>query len=152
MRIAIIHEWLVTYSGSERVLEQILAVYPDADLFCVIDFLDNQNREFILGKKTTTTFIQHLPKARSKYRSYLPLMPLAIEQLDLSNYDLVISSNHAVAKGVLTGPDQLHISCIYSPIRYAWDLQHQYLKYAGLDGGVKGWLAKWILHKIRLWD
>jgi len=152
MRIAIIHEWLVTYSGSERVLEQILAVYPDADLFCVIDFLDNQNREFILGKKTTTTFIQHLPKARSKYRSYLPLMPLAIEQLDLSNYDLVISSNHAVAKGVLTGPDQLHISCIYSPIRYAWDLQHQYLKHAGLDGGVKGWLAKWILHKIRLWD
>ena len=152
MRIAIIHEWLVTYSGSERVLEQILAVYPDADLFCVIDFLDNQNREFILRKKTTTTFIQHLPKARSKYRSYLPLMPLAIEQLDLSNYDLVISSNHAVAKGVLTGPDQLHISCIYSPIRYAWDLQHQYLKYAGLDGGVKGWLAKWILHKIRLWD
>ena len=152
MRIAIIHEWLVTYAGSERVLEQILAVYPDADLFCVIDFLDNQNREFILGKKTTTTFIQHLPKARSKYRSYLPLMPLAIEQLDLSNYDLVISSNHAVAKGVLTGPDQLHISCIYSPIRYAWDLQHQYLKYAGLDGGVKGWLAKWILHKIRLWD
>ena len=152
MRIAIIHEWLVTYAGSERVLEQMLAVYPDADLFCVIDFLDDQSREFILGKKPTTTFIQHLPKARLKYRSYLPLMPLAIEQLDLSGYDLVISSSHAVAKGVLTGPDQLHVSCIYSPIRYAWDLQNQYLKEAGLDRGVKGWLAKWILHKIRLWD
>ena len=152
MRIAIIHEWLVTYAGSERVLEQMLAVYPDADLFCVIDFLDDQSRDFILGKKPTTTFIQHLPKARLKYRSYLPLMPLAIEQLDLSGYDLVISSSHAVAKGVLTGPDQLHVSCIYSPIRYAWDLQNQYLKEAGLDRGVKGWLAKWILHKIRLWD
>jgi len=134
------------------VLEQMLAVYPDADLFCVIDFLDDQSRDFILGKKPTTTFIQHLPKARSKYRSYLPLMPLAIEQLDLSGYDLVISSSHAVAKGVLTGPDQLHVSCIYSPIRYAWDLQNQYLKEAGLDRGIKGWLAKWILHKIRLWD
>ena len=152
MRIAIIHEWLVTYAGSERVLEQMLAVYPDADLFCVIDFLDDQSRDFILGKKPTTTFIQHLPKARLKYRSYLPLMPLAIEQLDLSGYDLVISSSHAVAKGVLTGPDQLHVSCIYSPIRYAWDLQNQYLKEAGLDRGIKGWLAKWILHKIRLWD
>jgi len=93
-----------------------------------------------------------LPKARSKYRSYLPLMPLAIEQFDLSSYDLVISSSHAVAKGVLTGPDQLHISYVHSPIRYAWNLQHQYLKEAGLNRGMKGWLAKWVLHKIRLWD
>lgn len=152
MRIAIIHEWLVSYAGSERVLEQMLAVYPDADLFCVIDFLDDAKRDFILGKKPKTTFIQRMPKAQSKYRSYLPLMPLAIEQFDLSEYDLVISSSHAVAKGVLTGPDQLHISCIYSPIRYAWDLQHQYLKEAGLNRGIKGWLAKGILHYIRLWD
>ena len=152
LRIAIIHEWLVTYAGSERALEQILLIYPDADLFCVVDFLDNHERGFISGKKINTTFIQYLPKARSKYRSYLPLMPLAIEQFDLSSYDLVISSSHAVAKGVLTGPDQLHISYVYSPIRYAWDLQHQYLKEAGLNRGMKGWLAKWILHKIRLWD
>jgi len=152
VRIAIIHEWLVTYAGSERVLEQILSIYPDADLFCVVDFLGNQQRGFISGKKINTTFIQHLPKARSKYRSYLPLMPLAIEQLDLSSYDLVISSSHAVAKGVLTGPDQLHISYVYSPMRYAWDLQHQYLKEAGLNRGIKGWLGKWVLHKIRLWD
>ena len=113
LRIAIIHEWLVTYAGSERVLEQILSIYPDADLFCVVDFLDNQDRGFISEKKINTTFIQYLPKARSKYRSYLPLMPLAIEQFDLSSYDLVISSSHAVAKGVLTGPDQLHISYVY---------------------------------------
>ena len=152
LRIAIIHEWLVTYAGSERALEQILLIYPDADLFCVVDFLDNHERGFISGKKINTTFIQYLPKARSKYRSYLPLMPLAIEQFDLSSYDLVISSSHAVAKGVLTGPDQLHISYVHSPIRYAWDLQHQYLKEAGLNRGMKGWLAKWVLHKIRLWD
>ena len=152
LRIAIIHEWLVTYAGSERALEQILLIYPDADLFCVVDFLDNHERGFISGKKINTTFIQYLPKARSIYRSYLPLMPLAIEQFDLSSYDLVISSSHAVAKGVLTGPDQLHISYVYSPIRYAWDLQHQYLKEAGLNRGMKGWLAKWVLHKIRLWD
>ena len=152
VRIAIIHEWLVTYAGAERVLEQILSIYPDADLFCVVDFLDNQQRGFISGKKINTTFIQYLPKARSKYRSYLPLMPLAIEQFDLSSYDLVISSSHAVAKGVLTGPDQLHISYVHSPIRYAWNLQHQYLKEAGLNRGMKGWLAKWVLHKIRLWD
>ncbi|EPK5054514.1 glycosyltransferase family 4 protein, partial [Klebsiella pneumoniae] len=103
-------------------------------------------------KDITTTFIQNLPKAKNKYQSYLPLMPLAIEQLDVSKHDVIISSCHAVAKGVLTGPDQLHISYIHSPIRYAWDLQHQYLREAGLDKGFKGLLAKYILHKMRMWD
>jgi glycosyltransferase involved in cell wall biosynthesis len=79
-------------------------------------------------------------------------MPLAVEQFDLSGYDLVISSSHAVAKGVLTGPDQIHISYVHSPIRYAWDLQHQYLKAAHLDKGIKGLVAKAALHWMRLWD
>ena len=79
-------------------------------------------------------------------------MPLAIEQLDLSAYDLVLSSSHAVAKGVLTGPRQLHISYVHSPMRYAWDLQHQYLRETGLDRGIRGWLAKWFLHRLRIWD
>lgn len=79
-------------------------------------------------------------------------MPLAIEQIDVSKHDVVLSSSHAVAKGVLTGPDQLHISYVHSPIRYAWDLQHQYLKEAKLDKGLKGLLAKYLLHKIRMWD
>ncbi len=79
-------------------------------------------------------------------------MPLAIEQLDVSAADIVISSAHAVAKGVITGPDQLHISYVHSPIRYAWDLQHQYLRESGLNNGLKGWLAKWVLHKMRIWD
>lgn len=152
MKIAVVCDWLVTYAGAEKVLEQILNVYPEADLFALVDFLDEDKRDFIKHKKVTTSFIQHLPKAKTKYRSYLPLMPLAIEQLDLSKYDLIISSSHCVAKGIMTGPDQVHISYVHSPIRYAWDLQHQYLKEAGLTKGVKGWLAKIILHYMRIWD
>ncbi|WP_251460273.1 glycosyltransferase family 4 protein [Weizmannia agrestimuris] len=152
MKIAIVHDWLVTYAGSEKVLEQILQVYPDADLFSLIDFVDQKDREFIMNKTVKTSFIQRLPFAKKMYRKYLPLMPLAIEQLDLSKYDLVISSSHAVAKGVITGPDQLHISYVHSPIRYAWDLQHQYLKESGLNKGLKGVIARYILFLIRNWD
>jgi glycosyltransferase involved in cell wall biosynthesis len=152
MKVAIVHDWLVTYAGAERVLEQIVGLYPDADLFSVVDFLPAQQRHCIKHKKVTTTFIQNLPFSRKYYRHFLPLMPLAIEQLDLSSYDLVISSSHAVAKGVLTGPDQLHVCLCYSPIRYAWDLQHQYLKETGLNHGVKGLMAKSLLHYIRMWD
>ncbi|ACK78824.1 glycosyltransferase family 4 protein [Acidithiobacillus ferrooxidans] len=152
MRIAIVHDWLVVYAGAERVLEQMLTCYPDADLFSLVDFLPTGQRAFIRNKPVITSFIQRLPRARKKYRGYLPLMPLAVEQFDLSAYDLVLSSSHAVAKGVLTGPDQLHLCMCYSPIRYAWDLQHQYLREAGLVRGVKGWVAKLILHYVRLWD
>ena len=151
MRIAIVHDWLVTYAGAERVLEQILLLYPEADLYAVCDFVPDAQRTFLQGRTPRTTFIQRLPWARRKYRAYLPLMPLAIEQLDLSGYDLVISSSHAVAKGVLTGPDQLHLSLVYSPMRYAWELQHQYLREARLTRGLKSWLARWQLHKLRIW-
>jgi glycosyltransferase involved in cell wall biosynthesis len=150
VRIAIVHDWLVTYAGAEKVLEQIIACFPDADLFSLVDFLDD--RSFLRGKSVTTSFIQKLPLARGKYRSYLPLMPLAIEQLDVSAYDVVISSSHAVAKGILTGPDQVHISYVHSPIRYAWDLQHQYLQQSKLTSGLKSALARLILHYIRNWD
>ena len=152
IRIAIVHDWFVNYAGSERVVEQILNLFPHADLFAVVDFLDEEKRGFIQNKPVTTTFIQKFPFAKTKFRQYLPLMPLAIEQLDLSAYDLIISSSHAVAKGVLTSPNQLHISYVHSPIRYAWDLQHQYLKESNLEKGFKSWIARWILHQIRLWD
>lgn len=152
MKVAIVHEWFDTYAGSEKVLEQILNVYPDADLFAVVDFLPGDKRAFIKDKNVTTTFIQRLYKAKSKFRKYLPLMPLAIEQLDLSQYDLVISNSHCVAKGIITGPNQVHISYVHSPMRYAWDLQGQYLKEARLDKGFKGWLTKFILHYLRIWD
>jgi len=143
---------LVSYAGAERVLEQLIRLFPEADVFAMCDFVREDERGFLGGKRPIVSFIQRLPAAKTKYRSYLPLMPLAVEQFDLSEYDMVISSSHAVAKGVLTGPDQLHISYVHSPIRYAWDLQHQYLRESGLDRGIKGWIAKWMLHKMRLWD
>lgn len=152
MRIAIVHDWLVTYAGAERVLASLINIWPQADLFSVIDFLSDQDRAHLQGKVAKTTFIQRLPKAKTHYQRYLPLMPLAIEQLDLSGYDLIISSSHAVAKGVLSGPDQLHVSYVHSPIRYAWDLQHQYLLESGMSTGFKSKLARMILHYIRMWD
>ena len=152
MKVAVVHDWLVTYGGADRVLEQILACYPDADLFSLVDFLPPNQRGFIHNKQVTTSFLQHFPFSRKAFRRYLALMPLAIEQLDLSRYDLVISNSHSVSKGVLTGPDQLHICYCHSPMRYAWDLQHQYLQESGVGKGLGGWLAKWLLHRIRLWD
>lgn len=152
MKVAIIHEWLLVEAGAEKVLSEILKLYPEADLFCLIDFLPAAERAFIDNRVTQTSFIQKLPFAKKRYRLYLPLMPLAIEQFDLSNYDLVISCNYAVAKGIITGPNQLHISYIHSPMRYAWDLQFQYLRQAKLEYGIKSWLARWVLHKMRLWD
>ncbi|TWT03600.1 glycosyltransferase family 4 protein [Planomicrobium sp. CPCC 101079] len=152
MKIAIVHDWLVTYAGAEKVLEEIINVYPEADLFSLVDFVNEKDRKFLKGKKVRTSFVQKLPFAKKKYRNYLPFMPLAIEQFDLSKYDLIISSSHAVAKGIITGPNQLHISYVHSPIRYAWDLQHQYLNESGMDKGFKGVITKYILHKIRNWD
>jgi glycosyltransferase involved in cell wall biosynthesis len=152
MKIAIVHDWLVTYAGAERVLEEMLAVYSDADLYSLIEFLPENQRDFLEGRQVQTSFLQRLPGARKHYRNYLPLMPLAVERFDLSAYDLVISSSHAVAKGVRTTPDQLHICMCYSPMRYAWDLQHQYLRETGLDRGVKGMLTRMLLYRLRLWD
>jgi glycosyltransferase involved in cell wall biosynthesis len=152
LRVAIVHDWLVTYAGAERVLEQMLLAYPEADVFSLVDFVDKDSRNWLLNKKVTTSFVQRLPLAKSKYRLYLPLMMIAVEQFDLSSYDVIISSSHAVAKGVLTGPNQIHICMCYSPIRYAWDLQHQYLAESNMVRGVKSFFARWILHKVRIWD
>jgi glycosyltransferase involved in cell wall biosynthesis len=152
MRVAIVHDWLYTYAGAEKVLEQLLELYPDADLFSVVDFLPDQQRGFINNKAVNTTFIQKLPFAEKRFQSYLPLMPLAIEQFDLSAYELILSSSYAVAKGVITGPNQLHISYVHSPMRYAWELQHQYLRESGLDRGLVGLFVRYALHRLRLWD
>lgn len=150
MKVAIVHDWLVAPGGAEKVLEQIIQCFPDADLFSLVDFLED--RAPVCGKPVTTSFIQHLPFARRRYRAYLPLMPLAIEQLDLSSYDLVITSSYAVAKGVLVGPDQTHVSYVHSPMRYVWDLQHQYLREARLTHGPRSWAARALLHYLRGWD
>jgi glycosyltransferase involved in cell wall biosynthesis len=150
-KIAVVHEWFSGYFGSERVVEQILQIYPQADVFCVADFLPPGGRGFLNNRPITTSFIQRLPLARRHFRNYLALMPLAIEQFNLSSYDLVISSSHAVAKGVLTHPGQFHISYVHTPMRYAWDLQEQYLG-NGHAKGVKSALARTLLHYMRMWD
>ncbi|MGK7911604.1 MAG: glycosyltransferase family 4 protein [Synechococcus sp.] len=152
LQVAIVHEWFVDYSGSERVVEQLLNLFPQADLFAVVENLPPELTGFIQHKPVQTTFIQKLPWGKQKYQQYLPLMPLAIEQFDLSSYNLILSSAHAVSKGVLTGPSQCHVSYVHSPMRYAWDLQHQYLAESGLKWGPKGVLARYFLHNLRQWD
>lgn len=153
MKKALIHDWFSTYAGAEKCIESFTNIWNDFEIYGLIDFLSDADRDKILkGKYTHTSFIQRLPFAKKKYRNYLPLFPLAIEQFDLSGYDVVLSSSHAVAKGVLTHSNQLHISYMHTPIRYAWDLYHQYLYESGLNHGLKGILAKYFLHKIRLWD
>ena len=153
MKKALIHDWFSVYAGAEKCVESFTNIWDDFEIYSLIDFLSDEDREIILkGRKAHTSFVQNLPKAKTKYRNYLPFFPLAIEQFNLSKYDVILSSSHAVAKGVLTHSDQLHISYVHTPIRYAWDLYHQYLKESGLDKGLKGKLAKYFLHKIRIWD
>ena len=152
MKIAIVHDWLVTFAGAETVLAQILALYPTADLFTVVDFMPEKDRQFLHGRNIITTFIQQLPQSARRYRSYLPLMPWAIERLDLSAYDLILSSSHAVAKGVVTRPGQHHICYCHSPMRYAWDMREEYLREAGIDAGMRGWFARFLLERLRKWD
>lgn len=151
-RVAIVHDWLVGNAGGERVLSRLLALYPGADIFSMVEYLPDAHKSLVEGHRVTTSFIQRLPRAKRWYRGYLPFMPIAVEQFDLSAYDIVISSTHAVAKGVITGPDQLHVAYCHSPIRYAWDLQHRYLAEARLTRGIKSMVTRLILHYVRLWD
>ncbi len=151
-KVAIIHDWYQEKGGAENVIASLLNIYPNADFFALVDFFDDQQRKEVLkGKKVTYTFIQKLPFAKKIFRHYLLLFPLAIERLDLRKYDLVISSSHAVAKGVITGPEQLHICINYSPMRYAWDMYFDYIKEHNLRG-IKEKFLSYVLHKIRIWD
>lgn len=153
LKTAIVHEWFVNYMGSEKVVESLCNILPNADIFSLVDFLNDDLRQKILkGKKANTSIIQKLPFAEKHHRLYLGLFPFAIEQLDISDYNVILSSSHAVAKGVLSNANQLHISYVHTPIRYAWDLYHQYLSDAKIGFNLKGLIARHILHKIRLWD
>ena len=152
MRVAIVHDWLYVIGGAEQVLREILQCYPNADVFTLFDLLKPEDRKKLGFETSQTSFLQKMPMLGSRHRSYLPLMPIAIEQFDLSNYDLVISSSYAVAKGIITGPDQVHVAYVHSPMRYAWDLQHVYLKESGYETGLKGMIARTILHRMRMWD
>lgn len=150
--MAVVHDWLIANGGAERTLARILECYPQAEVFSLVDFMPKEERGFLGERAVHTSFLQRLPFARRYYRHYLPLMPLAVESFDLSAFDLVISSSFCVAKGVLTGPDQVHVSYVHSPMRYAWDLQHQYLREHGLERGMRGLLTRKLLHDLRMWD
>jgi glycosyltransferase involved in cell wall biosynthesis len=127
MKTAIVHDWLVTDAGAEKVLAQMVKILPDADIFSLVDFLDDEDRERILGgREAGVTFIQHLPFAEKRFRNYLPLFPLAISSLDMSDYDLILSSSWAFAKGVKKREDATHLCYCHTPIRYAWDLFDEY--------------------------
>lgn len=153
MKKAIVHDWFTVNAGAEKCIASFINNWKDADVFSLIDFLNNQDRDDILnGKRVTTSFIQKLPYVKSRYRSYLPLFPLAIEKLNLSNYDIILSSSHCVAKGIINTNKQLHICYMHTPVRYVWDLRNQYLEDSGLNKGFKGFLARFFLNRIRNWD
>lgn len=151
-RVAVVHEWLLDYAGSERVLREILAVLPGADLFALVDLPDADLSSAMPQRAKATSFIQALPRPRRWLRYYLPLMPFAVERFDLSRYDIIVSSSHAVAKGVRKRPGQMHLSYVHSPMRYAWDMREEYLRAAGLERGPLAWAARSVLERLRRWD
>ena len=151
-RVAVVHDWLDTWGGGENVLAEILLAYPESDLYTLVDFFPDALRARIGGRRARTTFLQNIPGARRHFRMLLPLFPRAIESFDLRGYDLILSSSHAVAKGVRTAPSQLHVCYCHTPMRYAWDLRDQYLRPRGLASGLTGVLANRTLDRLREWD
>ncbi|NEO86881.1 MAG: glycosyltransferase family 4 protein [Spirulina sp. SIO3F2] len=153
MKTALIHEWLTPQAtgGSELVVQEILN-HVEADLFALIDFESINPESYLYGRPISTTFLQHFPGARSGVQKYLPFLPVAIEQLNVLDYDRVLSSSHAVAKGILTRPDQLHICYCHTPMRYAWDLTFDYLQRSPMGRGLPGLVTRGILHYLRQWD
>ena len=152
MKVAIVHDWLDTWAGGENVLEHLAALFPGAPLFTLVDFFPQSWRERLGPREISVSFLQRMPFARTSFRRYLPLFPRAIESFDVSGFDLVVSSSHAVAKGVRTHDAQLHVCYCYSPMRYAWDLRDQYLSQVGLHGGLRGGIVHRMLDRLAAWD
>lgn len=151
-RVAVVHDWFNCIAGSEKVVKEIMHCFPDADVFSLVDHLSTEERESLgIRKPIETSFINRLP-FQKRFRNYLPLMPMAIEQFDLRPYDIVISSSHAFGKGVLTSAEQLHLTYVHTPIRYAWDMYQEYLEQENLGWGVKSSIIRSSLHYIRMWD
>lgn len=148
MRVAIVHYWLVSMRGGEKVLEALCRLFPDADIFTHVYDPDAVS-DTIRRHKIFTTFINSLPFARRYYKRYLPLMPIALEQLDLRGYDLIISSESGPAKGVIPPAGAMHICYCHSPMRYIWNMFHDYRDRAGF---VTRLLMPLMAHYLRSWD
>ena len=157
-KIALVHDWFLKDSlgGSEKVTviinELFDSYYSVPDIFSLTQNIENTKKDFLNGKKIKTSFIQSLPFGKTHVQHFLPLLPFAIEQIDLRKYDLVVSSSHALAKGVLTSPDQLHISYVHTPMRYAWDQMYTYLKKSKLSKFGLEFTIRYVLYKLREWD
>ena len=151
MRVAIVHDWLVVWAGAERVLGEILGLYPEADLYVLFDRLPASQRTLLPKDPAGQSFLGRLPGIENIYRNLLPLMPLAIESLNLSGYDLILSSSHAVAKGVRTSPEQVHLCYCHTPPRYLWDMTEAYFS-RDLKGRLRRLAASVFLPSLRRWD
>ena len=151
---ALVHEWFTPRSvgGAELVVQQFDALLEQPQLAALVDGESARPESWLACRSIHTSFVQHLPWGVSHVQQYLPLLPLAIEQLDLAPYPLVISSSHLVAKGVLTSPDQCHLSYVHTPVRYAWDQMHAYLRQSALARRGLSPLTRWQLHRLRQWD
>lgn len=150
-RIAVVVDWLAQFGGAELVIKEILTAFPTADLFALFDVMTPEDRDRLSAKPATTTLMQHIPGIRSRYRSLLPLMPAAVKSWDLAAYDLVISSHHAVAKGIRKRKGQVHVCYCHSPTRYLWDMRDQYLEDHGITG-VRGAIARKLLDRLQNLD
>lgn len=147
MKVALIHDWLTGMRGGENVLEVLCEIFPQADIFTLLHNPGSVST-VIEKRRIKTSFIQSMPMAKDRYRLYLPLFPLAIEGFDLSGYDLIVSSSHCVAKGVIPPPGAVHISYIFTPMRYVWDMYPQYFG----GKGIKSRAARIFSHYLRMWD
>ena len=156
--IAIVHDWFLkkSFGGAEKVtmiLNDLLNKnYSNPDIFSLTSNIHDSQRKSFIKSKIQTSFVQSLPFGKTNVQSYLPLLPYAIEQLDLRKYDLIISSSHAFSKGILTSPDQLHISYVHTPMRYAWDQMHTYLEKSTLSKLGFEYPIRIMLYKLREWD
>ncbi len=148
MRIAIVHYWLVGMRGGEKVVEALCRMYPEADIFTHVYDPSVVSRT-ISSHRVQTSFIARLPRATKSYKSYLPLMPMALEHLDLRGYDLVISSESGPSKGIIPPSGALHICYCHSPMRYIWNMFHDYRE---RTGPMTRMLMTPLSHYLRTWD
>ncbi|WKZ34444.1 MAG: glycosyltransferase [Anaerolineales bacterium] len=152
MKLAIIHEWLNVFGGAEKLLSEILKLHPQAQVHALIHNKSNLIGTPLDGQSVKTSFLQHIPRVEHLYRGLLPIMPLAIESMNVREYDMVLSISHAVAHGIKTHKNQIHISYICTPMRYAWHLQDDYLHLHHLDKPILGSAARLTLSLLRRWD
>lgn len=152
LRVAIVHDWLTAMGGAEYTLQQLLTLYPRADIYTMVDILPENERQWLEGHRIFTSPLQSFPFLAKRYRQMIWMMPFWVEQFDLEEYDLIISDSHAVAKGVIVHPHQKHLAYIYSPMRYAWDLTYEHDRIGVLGSGLKRFFLQHWFFRFRLWD